>query len=315
MISRSLLRLYPAAWRARYGDEFAALLGHLRPTPLALLDLLLGALDAHLHADLLPGRVLSMTSRLRSSAIAVFCAFAVFVAAYAGWGRLTDPRPPFTAAAQAHPEVLIAWDAAQVAAAVAGVAVLMGGVPILLAALVGAWRGGRRDILALFAWPLAGLAVCAVLLLAAQAVAPPIPAGQQVRPVTGAFAILGALFFLAAFATFAGGTASVAIAVSRSAIGARMLRFAVWPAAVAVVAMAATLVAMLLWALFLWRDEPRIYGGFLGDCASTQCYGPTGDIGAGGVAFVAGLMALAVVIGAFALRRALAARSMPEAVA
>ncbi len=308
MVSCSLLRLYPAAWRKRYGDEFAALLEDVRPTPLALLDVLLGALDAHLHADLLPGGVLSMTSRLRSSAIAAFCAFAVFVLAYAGWGRLTDPRSPFTAAAHAHTEIMVAWDAAQVAATIAGLAVLVGGVPILLAALVSAWRSGRRDILALFAWPIAGLAVCAVLLLAAEVVAPPIPPGQQVRPVTGAFAILGALFFLAAFATFAGGTASVAIAVSRSAIGTRVLRFAVWPAAVAVAAMATALVATLLWALFLWRDEPGIYGGFLGNCASTQCYGPTGDIGVGGVAFVAGLMAFAVVIGAFALRRALAAR-------
>ena len=314
MISRSLVRLYPTAWRSRYGDELAAVLDDVRPTPRALLDVLLGALDAHLHADLLPGRVLSMTSRLRSSAIAVFCAFAVFVLAYAGWARLTDPRAPFAAAAQAHASVLVAWDAAQVAAAVAGLAVVVGGVPILLAAVVSAWRGGRRDILALFAWPVAGVAVSGVLLLAAEAVAPPIPPGQQVRPVTGAFAILGALFFLAAFATFAGGTASVAVGVSRSAIGARVLRFARWPAVVAVAAMAATLIATLLWASFLWRDAPRIYGGFLGDCASTQCYGPTGDLGAGGVALVAGLMALAVVVGAFALRRAFATHSTHEAV-
>ena len=191
---------------------------------------------------------------------------------------------------------------------------LAGGVPILLAALMGAWRGGRRDILALFAWPIAGVVVCAVLLAAAGAVAPPIPPGQQVRPVTGAFAILGALFFLAAFATFAGGTASVAVGVSRSAIGARVLRFAVWPAAVAVAAMAVTLIAALLWAFFLWRDAPRIYGGFLGDCASTQCHGPSGDLGVGGVALIAGLMALAVVVGAFALRRAFAMHSTQEAV-
>lgn len=309
MISRSLLRLYPAAWRARYGDELAAMLDELRLSPFALLDVLLGALDAHLHADLLPGRVFSMTNRLRSSAIAVFCGFAVFVLAYAGWARLTDPQAPFTAVARAHGEVMIAWDAAQVAATVAGLAVLVGGVPILLVALVGAWRGGRRGILTLFAWPVVGCVICAALLVAAEAVAPPIPPGQQVRPVTGAFAILGALFFLAAFATFAGGTASVAIAVSRSAIGARVLRYAVWPAAVAVAAMAATLTATLLWALLLWRAEPRIYGGFLGDCANTQCYGPIADIGVGGVAFVAGLMAIAVVIGVLALSRAFAARS------
>ena len=41
------LRLYPAAWRERYGDEMEALLGDLGAAP--RLDLLRGALDAHLH--------------------------------------------------------------------------------------------------------------------------------------------------------------------------------------------------------------------------------------------------------------------------
>jgi hypothetical protein len=48
MIAR-LLRLYPARWRSRYGDECAAL---LEERPLGLFDvadLILGAIDAHLH--------------------------------------------------------------------------------------------------------------------------------------------------------------------------------------------------------------------------------------------------------------------------
>jgi hypothetical protein len=44
-----LVRLYPAAWRERYGDELEALLDDDPPTPFDTLDLLLGALDAHLH--------------------------------------------------------------------------------------------------------------------------------------------------------------------------------------------------------------------------------------------------------------------------
>src|SRR5262249_30864524 len=43
-----LLRLYPCAWRRRYADEFADLLVTERPTPRLVLDLALGALDAHL---------------------------------------------------------------------------------------------------------------------------------------------------------------------------------------------------------------------------------------------------------------------------
>jgi hypothetical protein len=44
-----LLRLYPAPWRARYGDEFAAVLEERPLGPFDVADVLLGALDAHLH--------------------------------------------------------------------------------------------------------------------------------------------------------------------------------------------------------------------------------------------------------------------------
>lgn len=44
-----LLRCYPAPWRARYGDEFAALLGERPLGPFDVADVLLGAFDAHLH--------------------------------------------------------------------------------------------------------------------------------------------------------------------------------------------------------------------------------------------------------------------------
>lgn len=44
-----LLRLYPVRWRARYGDEFAAVLEDRPLGPFDVADVLLGALDAHLH--------------------------------------------------------------------------------------------------------------------------------------------------------------------------------------------------------------------------------------------------------------------------
>jgi hypothetical protein len=45
----ALLRLYPGAWRARYGDEMAALLEERQPDRRERLDLIRGALDAWLH--------------------------------------------------------------------------------------------------------------------------------------------------------------------------------------------------------------------------------------------------------------------------
>jgi hypothetical protein len=44
-----LLRCYPARWRTRYGDEFAALLTERSLGPFDVADVLLGAFDAHLH--------------------------------------------------------------------------------------------------------------------------------------------------------------------------------------------------------------------------------------------------------------------------
>jgi hypothetical protein len=49
-----LLRLYPEAWRARYGEEFATVLASQRASFGLLLDVLGGAVDAHLHPQVLP---------------------------------------------------------------------------------------------------------------------------------------------------------------------------------------------------------------------------------------------------------------------
>src|SRR5512146_535010 len=44
-----LLRCYPARWKARYGDEFGIVLEARPLSPFDVADVLLGALDAHLH--------------------------------------------------------------------------------------------------------------------------------------------------------------------------------------------------------------------------------------------------------------------------
>ncbi|MBA2273549.1 MAG: hypothetical protein H0W21_06570 [Actinobacteria bacterium] len=49
---RWLVRLYPQCWRNRYGLELEATLEQTRPTPRIVLDLVAGALDAHLHSQL-----------------------------------------------------------------------------------------------------------------------------------------------------------------------------------------------------------------------------------------------------------------------
>ncbi len=64
-----LVRLYPARWRARYGDEFEALLEERPLGPFDVADILLGALDAQLRlrggpADIKHGKGFSMSLRI-----------------------------------------------------------------------------------------------------------------------------------------------------------------------------------------------------------------------------------------------------------
>jgi hypothetical protein len=80
-----LLRLYPARWRTRYGDEFAALLAERPLGPFDVADVLLGALDAHLHLRGLGSysehrRGFSMSLRLGG-----FAAFAGGILILSGW--------------------------------------------------------------------------------------------------------------------------------------------------------------------------------------------------------------------------------------
>jgi hypothetical protein len=44
-----LIRCYPARWRARYGDEFEAILEERPLGPFDVADILLGAVDAQLR--------------------------------------------------------------------------------------------------------------------------------------------------------------------------------------------------------------------------------------------------------------------------
>ena len=64
-----LIRCYPARWRARYGEEFEAILEERPLGPFDVADILLGALDARLRqgrreADLTQGRSFSMSLRI-----------------------------------------------------------------------------------------------------------------------------------------------------------------------------------------------------------------------------------------------------------
>ena len=51
MFAPRLLRLYPPAWRVRYGEEFLEMVGTNKLHPQQILDIVSGAIDAWLSAD------------------------------------------------------------------------------------------------------------------------------------------------------------------------------------------------------------------------------------------------------------------------
>ena len=96
-----LIRLYPASWRERYGEEFVALLQARPPTRRDRLDIVRGAIDARIHPQRLqelPPRVASGVDRLLAiAAVAVGALLTVWagiiVVAEPRWGtgsRLDD---------------------------------------------------------------------------------------------------------------------------------------------------------------------------------------------------------------------------------
>ncbi len=98
---RLLIRLYPARWRARYGDEFEAILEERPLGPFDVADILLGALDARLRlrdrgVDTQKGMGLSMSLRLGGAAAIVG---AVLFPAGLTLSSLTGGSDPFPGAA------------------------------------------------------------------------------------------------------------------------------------------------------------------------------------------------------------------------
>ena len=92
-----------------------------------VLDVLLGAADAHLRRDLLPRKLTSMAHRIRTSEITIFVAFVLFSVGWLSLRFVRDPLPVWEHATQAHPGLLVALDTLDVAGIVSALAILAGG--------------------------------------------------------------------------------------------------------------------------------------------------------------------------------------------
>lgn len=250
----ALLRLYPAAWRERYGDEVANLLAG---RPLSLrdgLDLVRGAFDAHCNLSDLLGRWSVMVSRLRSTAVTTFTAWVVFCVAVGGLSKVSED-PAFTQAAQGHPGIGVSYAIVQGSFVLAMVAVLVGGLPLAYVALRQAWRDQDVVMGRLVLVPVLAAAVVGAYILVANRVAdstsPGVHSGVNIAIFAGLVAVGGA----GTVAT----VVAIRVAAHRATLSPRLLRLAGWAAAVAAVAISVGVAALAGYGWALRTDAPTLF--------------------------------------------------------
>jgi hypothetical protein len=304
-----LLRLYPHDWRARYGDEFQAVLEARPLTATDALDVALNALDARLNPDLvftttpLSERMLHLMQKLRSAEITIFAAWIAFVVAGLRFYGLMDDsvyaasgRPVPGLGVRFDPDLsnprVLAWNVLAAGSAIALAAILVGGLPIAYAA----WRRSPQ-VRRLFLVPVA--AFVAILLPPGIAIALN-RAGISHGPIgiatnLAANVSYSVLFIAAAVAS----TWAVARAVNRSEINDRVLRFAYLPGVVATLAMALMLGATVAWGVFAHIQHPQLFdsGDFLASSPTLASW-----------AVIVAVMAIATAVAAVGCIRGMAAR-------
>jgi hypothetical protein len=236
----------------------AATLDQHAITLMTLVDVLRGVFDAHLHPALLPDRSTPTAQRIRKSEIAVFCAFVLFSMAWLPLQQIRDPLPVWDNAVRLHPEIRATFAVSQIAGFVAFIAVIVGGLPILGTALARAIRTRQRDVLIALAVPLLAIALLTVYALLASAAWTQRQGPRPNAPLTLLAVLLQfgliALIGLAVVAS----TTAIAVAIARGEPGARVLRFALIPAAITTAAMGAGALATLVLAALTAMKAPEL---------------------------------------------------------
>lgn len=141
-----LVHLYPSAWRRRYGEEFDALLEECLHSPLDVLDILLGALDAHLQlVNGLNWRMMNMINKLRTTTWLVFAGYIGFVIGGLSLFGLVDDSPAVPLI-RSNQSLHTAWAAIQIGSLISLLAVVLGGLPLALTFLKHSLTSSRRDL-------------------------------------------------------------------------------------------------------------------------------------------------------------------------
>lgn len=298
-----LLRLYPPTWRARYQDELEAVLEQHTITLATIVDLLWGALDARLDPAFSTERMFRPMSRLRASAVALFCAYAAFTLGYGAFQRLADPAAPFDAAARLHPELGAAHSVFNWATELGLVALAAGGLPIVFDIALRAWRARNWRTLAFLATPPLLFAIAAAFTYVANTSLLTFHPDGYVVDTPGNIAVLiivGVLLLGAGLIS----TLVVGWTVARSQISLGALRFARWPALALTLCMATATGALIYWGAQSFSVARWLYNGYASACVA-GCPGlaDTNQIGVSSLLAVIGWLLAAVIVAVVFLAR------------
>lgn len=247
-----VLSFYPRWWRQRYGEEFAALLTDLtesasRP---ARARLLANALRGGLTARLAGAAERMMPDRSKEPLATVACAIMVFAVGVAGLAKLREGAV-FSSVAHAHRAVGTSLGILQGAAALAGVAVLVGLVPLawmVLRQVVVDRRPGLIGPLAVGL--LAPLGWFGLVWITAQLIGAN-PAGPNLAVI-----LLLALSGAAAVVICAG---AVITLIRRAQLPGRLLRAEIPAMAVLGLSMAAATAADIVWGLSIRSADAALF--------------------------------------------------------
>jgi hypothetical protein len=196
-----------------------------------------------------------MAHRIRSSEITTFCAFVLFCLAWLPLGLARNPLHVWEAAAAAHPEFLVALTILGLAGLVATVAVLVGGLPLLVSVLAQSIAARRWRLLALFVVPLLAVAALVVVRLADIPWSSVSQSGVLLMQQPIALQIGLIILPLAAIG---GSAVAVAAAVGRSEISLNALRFALLPAGVVTAALVLGLLGAVAFTALLLTEAPQV---------------------------------------------------------
>lgn len=210
-------------------------------------------------------------SRLRKIEIIIFCAYIAFVVAGLYLFGMVDDSP-FIPLMNTHFDLAAAWYVIAGGSVVALVAIVVGGLPIGVAVLKYALGKERKNLL-LLAVPLVAFGVLLATAIAIFQIYGPMPASGSASysgqnwPLV--LSLYGVLFVVMGIAS----TAAVCVAVARSEVGEQTFRlpgititvqpyaFAIWPAAIATLAMVVMLVGTLVWGLIARLEAPQVFEG------------------------------------------------------